>query len=331
MKKLSTLLGLLSFTWAAQAQVCPNSTVVIASTKDSLYVNNILKTVTHTSLWYNEAGLPFVRRTYDPATQAVLGVEEYYYTGNRLDSIIGFTDESTTTKNGKYRRYEYDANGNLTKETKNLATEQEVTTFTYTNNKLSGVSSADFTVTNVTYNTATNNLSAAKAVTQFGEFDGTFSSDDNINPFSGKLGLNDDILSYFNTNNLLKFVALNQDVFSIVYTTNADKRPTRIVRTELVTNSVGRSTITYGCLNDLISSVSDNKISQTSNIAPNPSKDGLFQINEDMNSVVVRDVTGAFVLETANNKLDLSAQKSGMYFLEIKTDSGVKIAKIVKE
>lgn len=331
MKKLSTLLGLLSLTWVAQAQTCPDSPVVIASTKDSVYSGTTLKTVTHTSLWYNEAGLPFVRRTYNPNTQEVLTVEEYYYTGTKLDSIVAFTDETTTTKTGNGTKFEYDANGNLTKVTKTVGSKQEVTSFTYTSNKLSSVTSAQFTVTNVTFNSA-NNLNTAEGTLPFiGKVTGTFSSDANINPFSGKLGLNEDVLSYFNTNNLLNFEAQGTALFSVDYTINSDKRPTRIVRTELVTNSIIKSTITYGCLKDLISSVNDTKITQTSNIAPNPSKDGLFHIAEDMNSVIVRDVTGAFVLETNNNRLDLSAQKSGMYFLEIKTDSGLKVAKIVKE
>jgi hypothetical protein len=259
-------------------------------------------------------------------------VEKYYYNGTRLDSLIGFTDDQFTTKNDVYRKYTYDANNNLTSETKKvIGRDEEVTTFTYTSNVLTAVTSPAFSITNVTFNAG--NLKTASAnIPPFGSVTGTFASDTKINPFSGKLGLNDDFLSYFNANNVTSFGASGVNALTITYKYNSDNRPTYLKRTEtLIGDNVLGSAITYGCLNDFLTAVNDTKITQTNNISPNPSTDGIFNIAENMELVTVRNLSGSVVLQSTDNKIDLSAQKSGIYILEIKTKDGLKMAKVVKE
>lgn len=332
MKKTFTFLFALLAAYTSQSQTCTGSQVVIVASKDTSNGTDIV----HTKLLYDINGNPVQRNNYVPANpsfQTLKFIEVYYYNGTKLDSIIGFTDESKTTKNDVYKRFTYDVNGNLIKVVnKPEGTTEEVSTFTYASNKLSSITSSSFTVSGITFN-GSNNLSTAKVVISGFTVTGNFASDTKINPFSGKLGLNDDVLSYFNTNNVLTFGATGVDAVTIVYSYDGNNRPIHSKRSEKVigTNTLG-SEITYGCLSDaLLTSTRDEKISITSNISPNPSTDGIFNIAENIESVTVRNLTGSVVLQSTANKIDLSAQKSGIYILEIKTKDGLKMAKVVKE
>ncbi|HTF80206.1 MAG TPA: T9SS type A sorting domain-containing protein [Cytophagales bacterium] len=329
MKKSITLFMSLCGSYLLQAQTC---TEVVTATRDTLTSGGTTAVVNHASLWYNAQGLPVLRKNVEPTTTAFY-FDKYYYSGTRLDSIIGFTDETLTTVNGVYRKYTYDANGNLTKEAKKQlgAAAEEVTSFTYSGNALTGVSSPEFTINSVTF--ANGNLNSASAnIPPFGDLTGTFTSDAKINPFSQKLGLTDDFLAYFNTNNVVSFGVGTNNALSISYLYDAQNRPTWLKRTEYLSGTTElKSGITYGCLQDVIAGVIDHKISVTSNVSPNPSTDGLFIINENMESVTVRNLEGAQILRTTENKLDLSAHNAGMYFLEIQTATGLKMAKVVKE
>lgn len=333
MKKTFTFLFALLAAYTSQSQTC-TSTVIISGSKDTLTSGTDVQ-ISHSSLLYSTNGLPAQRQVmYIAGGTTSNYVEKYYYNGTRLDSLIGFTDDQFTTKNDVYRKYTYDANNNLTSETKKvIGRDEEVTTFTYTSNVLTAVTSPAFSITEVTFNSSTQNLSGAKAnIPPYGSVTGTFISDTKINPFSGKLGLNDDFLSFFNKTNVISFGLGSAHAFDVAYKYNSDNRPTYLKRTEqLIGDNILGSEIAYGCLNDFLTAVNDTKITQTSNISPNPSADGIFNIAENMESVTVRNLSGSVVLQSTDNKIDLSAQKSGIYILEIKTKDGLKMAKVVKE
>ena len=67
-------------------------------------------------------------------------------------------------------------------------------------------------------------------------------------------------------------------------------------------------------------------------VSPNPSN-GVFTINTDVNfSYKVYNVIGELIIESNSNKIDLSTNKTGIYFLKIETTNGtVKTIKLIKQ
>ena len=66
-------------------------------------------------------------------------------------------------------------------------------------------------------------------------------------------------------------------------------------------------------------------------IFPNPSE-GIFKIQSDekISLIEVFDFSGRQILKTKNQEIDLSAQKSGVYFFKIRTNQEIFIKKVVK-
>jgi hypothetical protein len=334
MKRIITLISLVSAGLVAQAQTC--SSYLVASVKDTASSTDIV----HTSLKYNTAGYPVQRTNYTPGTTTVKFVEKYYYSGtNRLDSIVGFTDATYSTKIAVYRYYTYDANNNMVKEVKmtegNSST--ETTTLTYASNKLTSISSPDYDINNITYN-GNNFGTASVSVVFFGNNitgNGNFTFDSKANPFYKKLGITEDLLSYFTQNSLIKFAVtspVTQDVITVTikYDANANM-PSHLSRLESLNNSTIKSAFTYDCASSLVLNQNDKTIENLTEIAPNPSVDGLFTIGMNIEKATVKTMTGATVLETTSNILNLSNQKSGIYIVEVQTATGIKVAKVVKQ
>jgi len=71
-------------------------------------------------------------------------------------------------------------------------------------------------------------------------------------------------------------------------------------------------------------------------IYPNPAKDVLYLYNEstfEVTSVKVFDALGRLVLEQSNpsNQLDVSNLSSGLLFIQIETDDGSLVKKLIKD
>jgi hypothetical protein len=333
MKRIITLISLVSAGFVAQAQTC--SSYLIASIKDSTGSNEVL----NTSFKYNEAGYPVQRTNYVPGTTNIKFVEKYYYSGtNRLDSIVGFTDATYSTKIAVYRYYTYDANNNLTKEVKKNdgSSTLETTTLAYTSNKLTSITSPDYTISNITYN-GNNFDKASVAVVYFGTTingTGNFTFDTKTNPLYKKLGITDDLLAYFSQNNMTKFAATTpvvQDLITVSIKYNVNNLPSNLSRFESANNSTIKSGYVYDCATSLILNQNDKTIENLTEIAPNPSVDGIFTVGMNIEKATVKTMTGATVLETTSNVLNLSNQKSGIYIVEVQTATGIKVAKVVKQ
>jgi hypothetical protein len=77
----------------------------------------------------------------------------------------------------------------------------------------------------------------------------------------------------------------------------------------------------------------ENELIEDINVFPNPSK-GSFSINSDVNInyIAILNISGQVILNLGNCKsFDLSNHSDGMYFIQITTDNGTVMQKIIKE
>ena len=89
----------------------------------------------------------------------------------------------------------------------------------------------------------------------------------------------------------------------------------------------------------MATAVDDLVFSESIIISPNPNN-GLFTIQSsspllNMASIEIENVLGekiySRIQQLANTTIDISSQPSGVYFMQIKSDHGITIRKIVKE
>jgi len=76
----------------------------------------------------------------------------------------------------------------------------------------------------------------------------------------------------------------------------------------------------------------NNVFSNSINIYPNPTN-GLINISTEntLNNVRILDFTGRVILTSKSKTIDLTSFENGIYFVEVKTNKGMSIKKVVKQ
>ncbi|MFN8438257.1 MAG: T9SS type A sorting domain-containing protein [Cytophagales bacterium] len=285
---------------------------------------------------YDLLGYPVQRFVYK--SNVLVDKDSIYYSGNyRVDSII--RKNVTTGAKATYKKtYSYDANNNLTAlSVTNSAGTTESATFTYSSNVLTSITtSSGVTMNSITFN-GSGNFASGQIVVSVGGFSlnqaASFSFDANTNIFKKYRALSDEPLSMFTTNNLKEISALNVPAATATYTYTAQNLPYSIIRTEAVSGTGNTATdfYTYDCAASLLVNVNDVTIENSSDAWPNPSVTGIFEIKENASQITVTDMQGKTVLNTSGNKIDLSSEKSGLYFAKISTSNKTQLVKLIIE
>lgn len=81
---------------------------------------------------------------------------------------------------------------------------------------------------------------------------------------------------------------------------------------------------------DVILGMNDLNNDSSVDIFPNPSENGIFYIKGDVLNIEVTDFSGKFLFNT-DKDIDLSAYPEGVYIARVKSESGTKIIKLVRE
>ncbi len=329
MKTFYLSIFLLSATLVAQAQC---KLVVQMDTTKASGTTSIGK------LEYNSNGLPIKKTYFDTLTSVQIAYDNYYYSENRLDSVINFT--ITNQRTGYFSKNEW-IGSNLVKQVRHYklgsSVKKDTTKFSYNGDVLSGVQDPNLELTDIAF-TNGNITSASIFVSQFSIFAAaTFQYDDKENPFKN-LGTTEDIFAYFNKNNLLKIypsispttVAVNNS-----YTYNSDNLVKTAERFELIQNTKAISKYGYACINT--TNIEDSDASRlTTEAYPNPSSDGEFLVDASANfEITVRSSSGKQVYyEPASNlsghrSINLRNHPKGVYLLELKSGETTKTYKLI--
>lgn len=289
-------------------------------------------------LEYNDAGFPIKKIYYDTLSGVQIAYDNFYYSNNKLDSIINFT--ITNNKTGYFSRNEWNGD-NLTAQIRHYklgsSTKKDTTKLTYSSNLLTAIDDPNLKLSSIVF-TNGNITSASIFVSQFNIFaDATFQYDNNENPFK-KLGTSDDIFAYLNKNNLLKiFPSLSPTLLAVnnIYTYNNNNLIKTASRNELIQNTTAISNYGYACIN--ITNIEDSDASRSVTEAyPNPSSNGVFMVDASANfELSVKSSSGRLVyFEPASNftgfrEINLSNHPKGIYLLVLKSGETIKTQKLV--
>lgn len=98
-----------------------------------------------------------------------------------------------------------------------------------------------------------------------------------------------------------------------------------------VTDNTGTTcgvTKSFSLLPNSINDITENLVK----LYPNPTSGKItIETAIEIEKVLVLDILGNTIISTEQKQLDLSTQKAGVYFMQVKTDKGVQIKRIIKE
>lgn len=332
-KKILITLALLGLSNVNAQIICnlvPATDSVLIKESNTITVNEKL------AIQYDLTGQPVRRLVYK--SNVLVEKDSIYYGSNfRVDSVIR-TNINTGAKATYKKTYAYDANNNLTSlSVTNSAGTTESATFTYASNVLTGITtSSGITMSEITFN-ANGNFTSGKIIVEFmgNSYNSaaSFTFDSNENIFKKFRALSDEPLSMFTTNNLKQITALSIAAATGTYTYTSNNLVASIVRSEAVSGTSNTATnyYSYDCSENLPVSIADEKIELSSDVWPNPSSSGVFVIKTNASSIIVTDLNGKEVLNTSGNNIDLSTQKSGLYFAKVKSENKTQLFKLVVE
>ncbi|GIV28156.1 MAG: hypothetical protein KatS3mg027_1970 [Bacteroidia bacterium] len=111
--------------------------------------------------------------------------------------------------------------------------------------------------------------------------------------------------------------------------------PILTVQNSTISSTIGgtsvQSTVTINSNYQTLSNETNNFILNNSNISffPNPAKDFVTVLADNIKNIVITDISGKKILETNQNSIDLSAFHSGIYFIRVETDSNSIVEKLI--
>jgi hypothetical protein len=296
-------------------------------------------TITSYDLTYNDKGLPTSRIYYQPGTTDVSSVLQYYYTGDRLDSIMGNMDNNRVGQ-----RFGYDTLGNLISVYNGLLPFQRTSNamFGYNGTQLSymWIQEREFIADKLLYEGEV----IKTGIVPFHPYGGTSFTDvctflfDTIpNPFYQKIGIVDNPWQYlFKTSFLGIYSPKNNgepiNSWDISYDSASHLLKTikyASVFTDMIV--VQSSHYQYACRSELVTSMDvKDKREDITSVVPNPSADGVFKLNIDQLKGKLYTSTGEFMFEVQTPTIDLSTYPSGFYVLKVSYPKGNKVVRLVK-
>ncbi|MBC7390526.1 MAG: T9SS type A sorting domain-containing protein [Opitutaceae bacterium] len=322
---MKTLLSAILFFLIAtcsQAQVCNEYRLS--------HVNDTTNYPFSYGLTYTAKGLPASRIYYVPGTQNISFIQNYYYTGTRLDSLMGYINSLPVGQ-----IFTYDTSGNLTG-IQNIDRYRYVglsSTFIYENNQLTGMHIRDLDLKCSDIIHEGNSIKTASF--EFYPYGPpqyyktcTFLYDSLPNPLYNKIGIVDNPLLYLTPKT---FLGLQVNDFKPYLSQNVGYYKgtnliSRISYNSMFTDAVRFQSLgyTYSCISPALF------LDETLIISPNPSSAGLYKMNLENAKFKVYTHEGQLILENSNSLIDLSAQQPGIYLLHIYLPEGKKVIKLFK-